>query len=137
VCVSCELLWIQNRTQQTEMFAVGDRLLSSPFHEGNLFTLLHVSVCAELLKALQKKGVFLSHRGIKKILPLLLKLYGDSRQYYGLILGSCSVLWSIHNHHMVQKPTEDHNLTDKQPWNPVILRNVPYSRESSWPSQRV
>ena len=48
------------------MFAVGDRLLSSPLHEGNLFTLLHVSVCAEILKALQKKEEFLSHSGVKK-----------------------------------------------------------------------
>jgi hypothetical protein len=74
VCVSCEMLWIQNRTQQTEMFAVGDRLFISPFHEGNLFTLLHVSVCAELLKAPQNKEVFLSHSGIKKIPALLWKL---------------------------------------------------------------
>ena len=30
VCVSCELMWIQNRTQLTEMFAVGDRYTSQP-----------------------------------------------------------------------------------------------------------
>jgi hypothetical protein len=67
VCVSCELLWIQNRTQQTEMFAVGDPLTFQPVSRRNLFTLLHVSVCAELLQTLQKKEVFLNQSGIKKI----------------------------------------------------------------------
>ena len=105
------------------------------FMKETFFILLHISVCAELLKALQKKEVFLSHSGIQT-LPLLLKLHGDARQYYGLILGSCTVLWSSLKHHMVQKPIRRPQLDKQQPWNPGILRNVPYSREGSWPSQR-
>jgi hypothetical protein len=60
--------------QQKEMFAAGGRLLSSPFHVANLFTVLHVAVCEEPLKALQEKEAFLSHCGINNILVLLLKL---------------------------------------------------------------
>jgi len=67
------------------MFAVGDRLLSSPFHEGNLFTLLHVSVCAELVKALQKKEVCLSHSGIKKNSGIIVKTTGDTEARGGAV----------------------------------------------------
>jgi hypothetical protein len=80
------------------MFAVGDRLLSSPFHDGNLFTLLHVSVCAELLKALQKEKSVCESQWDKKNSSITVKTAG------GLILGSCTALWSILNHHMLQKP---------------------------------
>jgi hypothetical protein len=51
-------------------------------------------------------------------------------------LGLCTVLWSIFNHHMVQKPIRRPQLDKQPPWNQGILRNVPYSREISWPSQR-
>jgi hypothetical protein len=65
---------MHNTIQQKEMLAAGGRLLSSQFHAGNLFILLHAAVSAELLKALKEKEAFLSHCGIDNILVLLLKL---------------------------------------------------------------
>jgi hypothetical protein len=100
--------------QQKEMFAAGGRLVSSPFHAGNLFTLLHVAVCAQLLKASHKKEVFLSHYGINKILALLLKLLVIHDNMMVLFWGLCTMLWSIFNHHAVQKPLRRPQL-DKQP----------------------